>query len=639
MIKDFVPARTSLASGIVIKQHILERNKYPQPQVDTNSIIAKYAKSGSIIWNEPIVTKDLTISGTIAPQWNDYNTGTVENFNGGTAGVFEMFNGTAFAPSGSNIFNLTQSWSELIQNSSGSVNVTHNSQDEFYNGEFSGSVLTVTTQSLHAPFPIENIDFSYTPVIYAPNLYSGNTFINPVLLNDYDSANYQFTQDQFLNTLTVPAQGEILLLDNFRIKSPPYTPTPFAYVKIHKIDNNNINNDVALGQATRLRIKFTMLNNYRTIGDIVKITSYPTYYLYKVQKLDFIYFNEANNYIKDYNVSASLSTTLTLTNGASSYPILNNTSYNPNNFFNTTTGRYSVPQTPNVAINFKLSGTASAVTNDAELNLMIYNTGSGFLEQISGGNLGNGIYFPIVVGTPLKFDFTGSITSYAFPGNNIVPFLLNNNDYYIGNLSITNLKLNFSQTNNWSISTNPTSSVSCSLIIEPYITEPNFYNSDNNALLNSVNDQRENSFALDADYGYGTTPINFNALINGTTTHATVPDSNYTSKKSTLLKYDGSKSTSQFLNIWTPEDAGTYGKLPTVESLKTYIAYCDGIGGWPPERENASSMNVLYLIKADSTVVIPNTSQDSLSIMQQTFQTGERVFISTKNGSISPLDP
>ena len=33
MIKDFIPARTSLASGIVIKQHLLERNKYPQPQL------------------------------------------------------------------------------------------------------------------------------------------------------------------------------------------------------------------------------------------------------------------------------------------------------------------------------------------------------------------------------------------------------------------------------------------------------------------------------------------------------------------------------------------------------------------------------------------------------------------------------
>jgi hypothetical protein len=46
MIKDFVPARTSLASGIVIKQSILERNRYPEPQVDNYSTIA-YTTSGS----------------------------------------------------------------------------------------------------------------------------------------------------------------------------------------------------------------------------------------------------------------------------------------------------------------------------------------------------------------------------------------------------------------------------------------------------------------------------------------------------------------------------------------------------------------------------------------------------------------
>ncbi len=61
-----------------------------------------------------------------------------------------MFNGTAFAPSGSNIFNLTQSWSESIQNASGSVNIIHNSQDEFYNGEFSGSVISQPTRQLES---------------------------------------------------------------------------------------------------------------------------------------------------------------------------------------------------------------------------------------------------------------------------------------------------------------------------------------------------------------------------------------------------------------------------------------------------------------------------------------------------------
>ena len=40
MIKDFVPARTSLATGIVIKPTLLERRKYPQPRMNTNSVIA-----------------------------------------------------------------------------------------------------------------------------------------------------------------------------------------------------------------------------------------------------------------------------------------------------------------------------------------------------------------------------------------------------------------------------------------------------------------------------------------------------------------------------------------------------------------------------------------------------------------------
>jgi len=40
MIKDFVPARTSLATGIIIKQTILERNKYPLPQVNIDTTIA-----------------------------------------------------------------------------------------------------------------------------------------------------------------------------------------------------------------------------------------------------------------------------------------------------------------------------------------------------------------------------------------------------------------------------------------------------------------------------------------------------------------------------------------------------------------------------------------------------------------------
>jgi hypothetical protein len=299
---------------------------------------------------------------------------------------------------------------------------------------------------------------------------------------------------------------------------------------------------------------------------------------------------------------------------------------NSTGYFDLSLGYYTLGNTPNIP----LSITAS-------FNVVQFGGGSAGTCSIAIGNYSN---LNFIASASFSSGFTGNLTissSYIFLYGDIL-------------VLTTKGGINASLTSNSLLITQSIASSSQeydSVIIEPYITEPNFYNSDDNALLNSVNDQRESTFALDVDYSDGITPINFALLITGSATPATVPDSNYTSKKSTILKYEGSKSTSQLLNTWSPpgtigggyEDTGTYGKLPTVESLKTYIAYCDWIGGWPPEYENASAMNVIYLIKADGTVVIPNTSKDSLSIMQQTFQTGERVIINTKNINVSPLDP
>jgi hypothetical protein len=37
--------------------------------------------------------QNISVSGTVAPQWNDYNPGTIENVSGGTGGTMDMFNG------------------------------------------------------------------------------------------------------------------------------------------------------------------------------------------------------------------------------------------------------------------------------------------------------------------------------------------------------------------------------------------------------------------------------------------------------------------------------------------------------------------------------------------------------------------
>ena len=79
MIKDFIPARTSLASGLVVKQHLLERNKYPQPQVTQSLELLTGSIQSKQIWVE-------SISGSIM------SSSLIESFSGGAAGMFNPFN-------------------------------------------------------------------------------------------------------------------------------------------------------------------------------------------------------------------------------------------------------------------------------------------------------------------------------------------------------------------------------------------------------------------------------------------------------------------------------------------------------------------------------------------------------------------
>jgi len=147
------------------------------------------------------------------------------------------------------------------------------------------------------------------------------------------------------------------------------------YVKIHKIDHSGINNNIALGQATKLRIKHTTLSDYVTIGNILDRIEYPTYYLYKVQSLGS---NTADNFVKDYKVSASNVTPILL----SSTTVLNsfNTiSGNTLGFFNNTTGVYTIPQTSNVALTVSASITTSGSAGTGLF--LIQSSGSGILSQ------------------------------------------------------------------------------------------------------------------------------------------------------------------------------------------------------------------------------------------------------------------
>jgi hypothetical protein len=108
LIKDFIPARTAAATGAIVKQHLLERNRQRPAQVN---------------YTQPEYT------GSVTSLARDYQTGSIEVFTGGAGGSVNV------------LTNISQSWTSSILTKAGLVTEIESSQYEFFNGEYSGSVL------------------------------------------------------------------------------------------------------------------------------------------------------------------------------------------------------------------------------------------------------------------------------------------------------------------------------------------------------------------------------------------------------------------------------------------------------------------------------------------------------------------
>jgi hypothetical protein len=231
MIKDFVPARTSLASGVVIKQHLLERSKYPEPQVE---------------WEE------LDYSGSI----------TTAFMSGGTGGTFDSYNftGSTIPPT---FINNTQSWGEEVKTPVGLLTISHSTQDEFYNGELPNSLIIATDGELNEANTIKypsDYAIIYDPVLYTSDITTEATFNNP---------------------LTAPKQGEVFLWwDSGSLTNPGNTKTVVPskllvtslgkaaadffvnrtngvkYIKLNRIDSGGLDQSPYLQQLQTITLSY-----------------------------------------------------------------------------------------------------------------------------------------------------------------------------------------------------------------------------------------------------------------------------------------------------------------------------------------------------------------------------------------------
>jgi len=137
-IQDFIPVKSSLASGVVVKQNLLERNKYPVPKMEFTQ--SEYTGSISMY----------TITGS--------DGGSLPNL------------------SSSLYSQVTQSWTGSYSSYSGSISYTQDDISEFFNGELSGSNLVVGNGELN------NCDIELIQIYNTASLFSN---INPNSLGNY----------------------------------------------------------------------------------------------------------------------------------------------------------------------------------------------------------------------------------------------------------------------------------------------------------------------------------------------------------------------------------------------------------------------------------------------------------------------
>lgn len=212
-IKNYVPARTSVDTGIVIKQHVLERNKIKSPSLS-------YEK-------------------------NDYSSSIeIGSISGGTGGSLQQFN-----YSGSSSFGQienTQSWSNTFDTKVGLQTITENTQKEFYTGEYSGSTIVTTTQSLNPDNPFRNSLFEeisgsiYYSGSTSDNVYNGddNTYWSASIIglgiNDSNKILSQSTSQSFGGIYSVEFSASIYP------QFIAFSSSEYVYPPIHPSGNLNM---------------------------------------------------------------------------------------------------------------------------------------------------------------------------------------------------------------------------------------------------------------------------------------------------------------------------------------------------------------------------------------------------------------
>lgn len=651
LIKDFVPARTSLASGVVIKQHLLERNRHSPAQVDYE--FQDY-------------------SGSVQSFPYGYYTSSRENVTGstqlyrtigGSAGIVPNLNGkisSSFNYPGA--INITQSWSESFNGPLGLSSISHNSQDEFYNGEFKGAYVTMSTQSLNNN-PYLNAGYSlinYNAPIFFKNNYENNyNYVVPKDNVDYIYGNswgfyppYAFPNqmgpiysnspylDQYNYFLSTPTrQGEIFIYTD---------PNNVTFIKISKTDS--LGNDILSVLSNIDSLSITYTNNAKTSYSLT---------LYSVSSTDITYtslsnqiFNYNDGFQSDYEVRGTIGD-IAFTN-IQYKPLIITASYNPFGYHGVQTsvnqtGSFSIYSIPtasdfyptgsrNILVNFTLNAVSTAsvptATTEVTLNISFIKNVKQLGQNINGHTFANGesgmpaswnfvkpnnLYARKIVsstegnGVGIVVQYTGSFVYPVLESCSITPYITAADaNWNLKNISFT-MSYNLPVTIGNILPISPS----------PYFTAslPNFINSEYDVLINNADKIKDNQYYQKViTNGYKVENNYFNLIINNNADKANVKDYNYLLKRSINPRYLGSRNTSDNFNTSSIVSSSLIQndlklnlspspKEAVANKYDTSIYEFNGITN-PVELPNLSLVNVNQIILADNLESVSTLTKD-----------------------------
>jgi len=507
LIKDFIPARTSLASGIIIKQHLLERNRYSPSQVEysTNSI------SGSF--------KSFPFNYT--------GSHTIYKFSGGNSGVNPELNGKISSSlTYPGVINITQSYTEQFKGPKGLSYISHSYQEEFFNGQFKGSTILASTQSLNNnSYLTTNYQTLNYNLVFWNNIYVNNPNYGGSL-PPWTGQNYNDFLTSFINS--DPGSGEIAIYVN---------PNYVNYIKINTTDSNSINQEAILDNLKEIDIIYT--NNTTGKYQVSLLGKSSTSNFYSVQ-------SEPNFYVSDgkmfnnYNMSGSHTASFTASSSSDIFFLnIKGNIYDPNNYLNSASGfsYYSIPTSSTIPyINSLIDYQITMSINNTNTSLVLFLQKA---DPILGLTPVSSVRYP--ANTRL---LTGSFVAEKGSYYRIILFTLSTDPVSYYPYLLNNITASFTQRNA------PQSGSLPKLISIPSTNELiNFQGSKYDVTYGSVDKTKTSQYFDIVEYnGYKINNTYFNQLLSSSGTPALVKDYYYKLKRHIKPRYLGSRNTSDNFN-------------------------------------------------------------------------------------------